>query len=337
MGSSFPKYDRGGWSCWLLMRRQLQVLLADPASVLLLLGQPVLISALLALAVTQPSSIPKKLFLGGIAVLWLACSNAAQVIVRERPIFLRERLAGLRIWSYLFSKFVTMGLAASVQALLLYGGLRLLGNGLIGSPLWQLTAILAAAWVMTAIGLCISAGCNSTTQAAMAVPLVIIPQILFAGYVFPLEEWKTRPVAAVLGWTCPSRATQQLIDISYFWGRRLDRTSMEEQGLDSEYRDPPHWKNLRLTVVPPARWLGFGPTEFTVSPEQLAQVYAPQPGARPLKALPVKWPATPNLPLGRTYRHLQACQYPLLLMAVWLTLSLAVALWLLKNRANLTR
>lgn len=329
-------FERGPWSCLMLVRRQLAVILADKMGLFLMFVQPLLISALLALVVTQQTSAPKKLFLGMIAVMWLACSNGAQVVVRERAIVSRERLAGLRLGSYVMSKYFSMGLLASIQAMLLYLGLKVFGNGVSGNVLWQIGSLVSAAWVMTAIGVWISAACSNPTQAALVVPLVIIPQILLAGYVFPLEEWKTRPVAAVLGFLSPSRTTQYMLDVSLFYGRRLDLEEMERLGLDAAYKEPPHWRNLRLSVIPIEKWIGLGPDEFEIPVSRLQTFYAIEEGGKPFKPVMVKWPSTPNLPVRRIYYDQFAWYFPVVSLSAWMITSFFGALWVLsKNLGNL--
>jgi hypothetical protein len=238
-----------------------------------------------------------------------------------------------------------MGTVATAQALVLYGGLRLFGNGIIGFAPIQIAAFAGSVWMMTAVGILISSSCKDSTQAAFAVPIIIIPQILFAGYVFPLEEWKPNPsqvgglshktAAAVFGLACPSRATQQLIDVSLFWGRKHDASSMEKEGLDSTYRDPPHWKNVCLSVVPLSTWLGAGPNSISLSSEDLEARFPPDPTKkaprRKLPALNTNWPNTPELPLGRIYQDWNALTYPLSLMAIWIILSLGISVWVLRN------
>ncbi len=65
---------------------------ADPKNFLILFGQPLLI-ALLVAWVTDDTSL--ALFFAYLATLWFGCSNAAQEIVRELPIYRRERMVGL--------------------------------------------------------------------------------------------------------------------------------------------------------------------------------------------------------------------------------------------------
>ena len=89
-----------------LLRRQWAILRADPRNFLILFGQPLLI-ALLVVWVTDDTSL--TLFFAYLATLWFGCSNAAQEIVRELPIYRRERTVGLGRHAYLLSKFSLLG------------------------------------------------------------------------------------------------------------------------------------------------------------------------------------------------------------------------------------
>ncbi|MBP9224287.1 MAG: ATP-binding cassette domain-containing protein [Verrucomicrobiales bacterium] len=85
--------------------------------------------------------------------------------------------------------------------------------------LLQLAAFLISALVGVAIGLAISSLVNSPTQAAMFVPLILIPQILFAGFVITLPEMSrsVRTIAAGI----PSFAAQRIVDAGILYGQRI--------------------------------------------------------------------------------------------------------------------
>ena len=103
-----------------LLRRQSALLRADWRNLALLAAQPILLAALVAW-VSRDASL--MLFFAYIAALWFGCSNAAQEIVRERPIYRRERIAGVGPATYVCSKMLFLGGATCAQALLFYGTL----------------------------------------------------------------------------------------------------------------------------------------------------------------------------------------------------------------------
>ncbi len=211
-----------------LLHRQAMILAADWKNFLILFAQPLLIALLVGWVASEPqisASTPTSLamFFAYLSTLWFGCSNAAQEIVRELPIYRREHMVGLGRHAYLLSKFLFFGAVTGLQSLFLYvclcGVVRGGGELLRGSLGWQVAALLCTALAGVGIGFAISAFCRTTMQAVMVVPLVLIPQILFSGFVVPAHEmtdavWAPARVA-------PSYAAQTLVDESIFWGQRL--------------------------------------------------------------------------------------------------------------------
>ncbi len=200
----------------ILMLREWAILRADWKNLLLVLGQPVLI-ALLVTWVSRDASL--ILFFAYIATLWFGCGNAAQEIVRELPMFRRERLIGLGRHAYLLSKYLSIARVTVAQSLLAYGVMQLGAGGIGGSAGWQIAGLVATSFAAVGIGLAISAWARSVLQAVMLVPLVLIPQILFSGFTPPAGEMKSGPYA--VSRLMPSAAAQGVMDVSLFWHRTI--------------------------------------------------------------------------------------------------------------------
>jgi ABC-type multidrug transport system ATPase subunit len=81
----------------------------------------------------------------------------------------------------------------------------------------KLGAFFAAALVGVGLGLAVSAWVRTPTQAVMWVPLLLIPQILFGGYVVTLP--KMSPMVRVFSQVFPSHSCQRIIDVSNLYGR----------------------------------------------------------------------------------------------------------------------
>lgn len=245
-----------------LLSRHWTILKADPKNVLLLLGQPVLIGLLITCAAVTETSAVTKLFLAHVVTFWFGCSNAAQEIVKERAIFTREKFVGLGVLSYLLSKGFALGGIACLQALLLYSVLLVnvhhLSTALPGAPIWQLGALLLTALASTSIGLALSSWAKRQSQAILMVPLIIIPQILLAGYVFPLSIWrKDKPTNQLVqkaltevSAITPCGAAQRVMDVSYVWRPYQDGGSQEDvySNLNLESFD---WESIEKT--PPSK------------------------------------------------------------------------------------
>jgi len=167
----------------------------------------------------------KVLFLLCITCIWFGCNNAAKEIVKERGIYSKERDVGLNVVSYYCSKLVLLGAFSVLQASLLYWCVRYL-TGLGGDPLQQWLLLSLSSLTGVAMGLAISAIANTPDLAATIVPISLIPQIIFAGLIAPLQHY-TREFAQVF--------------ISAYWGYQglighLD-TPIADRLRDADYLD----------------------------------------------------------------------------------------------------
>jgi len=223
----------GWWSMMMtLIARQWAILRADRLNLVFLAAQSAVIGLLAGwVGRSQPEF---RLFLMMIATLWFGCNNAAQQITREVPVFRRERVSGLGLHTYLMSKWKFLSWITVVQSVLMLGCmLAVLGvSSAIGtSPQVEWAHATAAGWglhmvalLLTAvtgvgIGLAISALARSSTQAAIWVPLVLIPQILFAGFVVPLADMPAS--VRLFSHAVPSASSQRLIDLGNIVGKEL--------------------------------------------------------------------------------------------------------------------
>ncbi len=108
-----------------LFARQWKILIADPLNIAFLLAQAVIISVLIAWA---SDDIGMRAFITVIAAMWFGCSNAAQQIIGEIQIVQRERVCGLGLNTYYFSKLAFLSLLTAAQTFLLFTCTTGLGN-----------------------------------------------------------------------------------------------------------------------------------------------------------------------------------------------------------------
>jgi energy-coupling factor transporter ATP-binding protein EcfA2 len=131
------------------------------------------------------------LFIMGFAVILFGCINGAREIVKEVPIYRRERLVNMGIVPYLFSKIVVLGIFALLQSILLVlfvNAKAPFQQGIFLPVLVEITITMAlAALVGLMLGLTISAMAPTTDRAMSFVPLLLIPQVIFSGTLFKLD------------------------------------------------------------------------------------------------------------------------------------------------------
>ncbi len=103
-------------SFMLLVARQWRIVRSDILNIAFLLVQPLLIGLLVGWVADKSAM---RMFLCVVATMWFGCSNGAQQIVGELPIFRRERISGQGMNTYIFSKFGFLSLISVLQGLVL--------------------------------------------------------------------------------------------------------------------------------------------------------------------------------------------------------------------------
>jgi ABC transport system ATP-binding/permease protein len=188
---------------WLLTRRNLDILFRNRLTLAILLGSPVLVTVMMATLFRRGAFDPHSAADVGPAqiVFWIAFDGfffgltyGLLQIVGEMPVFQRERLAGLSVGAYVASKVTALlPILAGVSALLL-GALRALGR--LPAVGWDVYASLSVTVVIEAtsalaLGLLASAAVSNAAQAALALPMLCFPQVLFGGAIVPVDQMAT--------------------------------------------------------------------------------------------------------------------------------------------------
>lgn len=321
---------RRRWSPPILLKRQWAILKSDWKNLILLTAQPIIIAILIAIVGAEEHTTGKKLFLAYIAMLWFGCSNAAQELVREKEIFRREQFVGLGTNAYLISKALGMSLITCFQCGIIYSLLKILGNGMTGSVLWQGAGLLATAITASTIGLAISAWSSTRTQAATIVPLFLIPQILFSGFLFPLNDWNEALTPRVISRAVPSFACQRIMDTSQLWGEEIvpyltgenEGNNLEERELHTTY------DNLAVSLLPWETFVPGAEFEFTIDESNLYAGEPPPPEYAPSFQWPLDGEFSPYA-LGETFKHATPGLLGFVSLAVWNIISYLFALILL--------
>jgi ABC transport system ATP-binding/permease protein len=197
-------------SQWLILsRRYFDLVLRDRVSLILaLVTAPVGIGMInLALRDKDPFVLGSKadVALPGLALqvllvftcaaLWVGLSSSLQEVVKESAIYLRERLVNLRIVSYIASKVgILVGLAL-IQTVLIVAtvglSFKLNSTDLINWVVGMTITTFLTLTTSFSLGLLVSAAVGNSSQANSTFPLILLPQIIFSGVMFKLQNLGT--------------------------------------------------------------------------------------------------------------------------------------------------
>jgi ABC-type multidrug transport system ATPase subunit len=141
------------------------------------------------------------LFIMAFAAVMFGCINGAREIVKEEPIYRRERTVNLGIAPYLFSKIVVLGLLCALQSLVLVVVVNLRAafpnKGLIlpsaSAEIYITMFLTSIAGLM--LGLALSALAPNNDRATSFIPILLIPQVIFSGVIFTLAS----PIMQIVG------------------------------------------------------------------------------------------------------------------------------------------
>jgi ABC-type multidrug transport system ATPase subunit/pSer/pThr/pTyr-binding forkhead associated (FHA) protein len=172
-----------------LSRRYWEVLFRDKVNLFILFVQAPIVAVLTFLVMGDNQPRDFAFFVLSLVAVWFGTSLSAREIIRERPVYNRERMVNLGLIPYVSSKLFILGIIVGLQCLMLFLPLKFLDittlmpmpGDLLGIP--QLWIMLLTAGVGIALGLLISGLVKTSEMATSLVPLILIPQILFSGLV----------------------------------------------------------------------------------------------------------------------------------------------------------
>jgi ABC transport system ATP-binding/permease protein len=198
-----------------LVRRYMAVIASDRVFLAFLAAMPIVLGVVirvlpapLGLVGPDNQGAESLLLILVISACFAGAANAVRELVKERPIYSRERAAGLSSGAYIVSKLVILGLISGVQAMVMVA-LGLIGRPLpahgsfLSNPLIELmVAIGVLAIVSMTLGLLISASVDTSEKTMPLLIVAVIFQVVMTGGVFPLAG---KAGLEQVAWLAPSR------------------------------------------------------------------------------------------------------------------------------------
>ncbi len=236
-----------------LVRRYMAVLASDRGFLALLIGVIVGLGAMVRLfpltggfTVSKSAAAAGHFNNGAQSVLLIlilgACFagalNSVREIVKERPIYSRERSAGLSAGAYLMSKLIVLGVISAFQAVLLV----LIGltgttfppkGALLPIPLVEVMLSVALFGIASmAIGLLVSSAVSTAERAMPLVFLLVMVQVVTTGGIFAIHG---KVGIEEIAWFTPSR-----------WGFAANAATTDLNtigGFTAAHSPDPYWNH----------------------------------------------------------------------------------------------
>lgn len=179
-----------------LLIRKFNMLFNNKQQLILLFGQAPLIAFLLSFVVTENlfysyEDTKAILFTFSTAAIWIGLLNSIQEICKERVVLEKEYMSNLRLSAYIASKVFYLLIIALIQSLLLLitfiilvdvPSTGLLFNWFIDSLITIFLTIASA----SSMGLLVSSIAKDPSVALTMPAILLVPQLLFSGMLFPL-------------------------------------------------------------------------------------------------------------------------------------------------------
>lgn len=132
-------------------------------------------------------NIPAYIMMSIVVALFMGLSVSAEEIIRDRKILKRESFLNLSWSSYLTSKLVILFLLSAIQTLSFV---------IIGNLILEIKSMTLSFWLVlftvscfaNVLGLNVSSAFNSAVTVYILIPLLLIPQMILSGLMFPFDK-----------------------------------------------------------------------------------------------------------------------------------------------------
>jgi len=182
-------FQRKFTSCsGIVSRRYFHQIVRDQARLISMVLQPVILGLLFLILFGPQASRWTLAF--GLALLnfWYSLSGSIREIVNEHELLRKELRFGLSATACTWGKFWPIMLLSAGQTLLTWSLFCLIsGQSELLNP-GTLAAIVTGAAAGSSLGLLISAISRTQAQAITLLPLLLMPQLMFAGAMVPIDE-----------------------------------------------------------------------------------------------------------------------------------------------------
>lgn len=189
-----PTRERMKEQAEVVFKRAYFGLTRDKMSKVMAISQPLILAVLVALSQANQLKVYSILFFTVVCSMWLGMTLTVREVVRERKLYIRDRIAGLHPDAYLIGKLAYALLVVVVQNSLLWFVIRFIAPMMVRDNVAQdlrETSFLMGWFILlltgsgaALAGLIISTLAKSERAAVTIMPLVLLPQVVLSRVVY---------------------------------------------------------------------------------------------------------------------------------------------------------
>nr|HPR33912.1 ABC transporter permease [Prolixibacteraceae bacterium] len=186
-------------------------------------------------------NIPSFLFMSMVIALFVGMSLSAEEIFRDRRILKREQFLHLSRGAYFSSKILLMFLLSAFQ-MLAYVAVSYLILDIRGLTFSTWAILFSTACFANVLGLNLSSGLNSIVSIYVAIPLILVPQLLFSGLIVDftkmhasMNSYRSTPIVADI---MASRWSYEALAVDRFMNNRYQKQvfQLEQEKNDVSFK-----------------------------------------------------------------------------------------------------
>ena len=186
-------------------------------------------------------NIPAYLMMSIVVALFMGLSVSAEEIIRDRKILKRESFLNLSWSSYLSSKLTILFLLSAIQTLSFV---------IVGNWILEIKSMTISFWLVlftvscfaNVLGLNVSSAFNSAVTVYILIPLLLIPQMILSGLMFPFDKLNnlisTKGEVPVLADFMASRWAYEAMVVDQFKNNDFEAPffNLEQQERSSDFK-----------------------------------------------------------------------------------------------------
>lgn len=183
-------------------------------------------------------NFPAFMLMSIIVALFMGLTVSAEEIIRDRKILRRESFLNLSWNSYLVSKLSILFAMSAIQTFLfvLVGNLILEIEWSMLIPFWFV--LFSVSCFANVLGLNISSAFNSAVTVYVMIPLLLIPQMILSGLLFPFDKLNdvisTKGKVPIVADLMASRWAYEAIAVHQFTQNKYEKPYYDYEKLESQ-------------------------------------------------------------------------------------------------------